>query len=162
VPGWDRPRLHRRAADGDRSKSCDIAPACVPRTVRCTVPKKNLAVGLGAVVAPNVWLRRSRRQPAQSSTVAHHCGPRAERCRSGRGSPSDFIPKMERRQIYAGSDRHAGKKAVTLCRLDQYASRCSVACLRDPALAARALGGCRLGLLRRHAAHSSTRRTLTE
>src|SRR5262249_38102298 len=35
-----------------------------------------------------------------------HQGLRAERCRSSARSPAEFMPKLQRRQIYADSDRH--------------------------------------------------------
>jgi len=45
APGWGRPDRTGRAADDGRGNSCDTDPACVPGTVWCTVPKRDLAVG---------------------------------------------------------------------------------------------------------------------
>ena len=48
APGWDRPRCTDRAVDDGRGKSCDIAPACVPRH----------GVVHGAEAEPASWARR--------------------------------------------------------------------------------------------------------
>ena len=106
APGWDHPRRTDTAVDDGRDKSCDIAPACVPRH----------DVVHGAEAEPASWARcRACHQSCGPATggasqvnpmLPPHQGLPAERCRSSRRSLADFMPKLQRRQIYADSDRH--------------------------------------------------------
>ena len=105
APGWDHPRGTDTAVDDGRGKSCDIAPACVPRHGVVHGAEAEPASWLGAVLATN---RVAPPPPAPARSIQccrFHQGLRAERRRSSRGAPADFMPKLGRRQIYADSDR---------------------------------------------------------
>jgi hypothetical protein len=89
--------------------------AC-PGTVWRTVPKRNLVVGLGTVLAAMVRRGRRRHQPSQSRSAIGirpwpsppgHSGDHDDRADyPGPGQPSELTPNMQRRQIYADPRRH--------------------------------------------------------
>ena len=122
APGSDRPRCTDRAVDDGRGKSCDIAPACVPRHgVVHGAEAEPAKLGSAPCLPPIVWPRHRRRQPGQSSTTltteAH------QQSDAARGSPSDFMAKLKRRQFYADSDRHRHQGGLDLPKIAEELER---------------------------------------
>jgi len=99
--------------------------AC-PGTMWCTVPKQNLPVGSAPCLPPIVWPRHRRRQPGQSSVAVSTKAYEQSDAAPAAGSPAEFMPKLERRQIYADSDRHRQR-----CRRGRSRSVCAAG--RSPA-----------------------------